>query len=255
MVHFFLKRERGCCCGYSKMVAKDSTKRKGKDQDKAGNSKKKHKGDGETPVKKNSKKIEKPGNSTSKGLQKKTGGGSGPSPKGTEKTTSTSTAQKREVKKERQSNRRHAETVAEAKSLWNKLRVKTNSSEEIKELMDQVMKLIRGKVSEIALQHDASRVVQSAIQFGSDEQRKEVLNELCQANGGLPELSKIQYAHFCSLKLIKYCGKDEDLVKTIVKVCENEFSFPASFNFCLTCIVFQSFKGTIPKLAVHAILL
>ena len=41
------------------------------------------------------------------------------------------------------------------------------------------MSLIRGKVNEIALQHDASRVVQAAIQFGSKEQRKELLKEIC----------------------------------------------------------------------------
>ena len=69
------------------------------------------------------------------------------------------------------------------------------------------------------MQHDASRVIQAAIQFGNEEQRKELLKEVCADSAvGLAELSKIQYAHFCCLKFIKYCGRDTQCVKTIVKV-------------------------------------
>jgi pumilio family protein 6 len=129
-----------------------------------------------------------------------------------------SSAQKRQVRKDRQSQRRHADTVADAKVLWNKLRQKSNTAEETKDLMEQVMNLIRGKVNEVALQHDASRVVQAAIQFGSDEQRKELLTEICVSSGSLAELSKIQYAHFCCLKFIKYCNRDSDSIQMIIKV-------------------------------------
>eukprot|EP00536_Pseudo-nitzschia_multiseries_P007608 jgi/Psemu1/196086/e_gw1.181.78.1 len=142
-----------------------------------------------------------------------------------------SSALKRQVRKERQSTRRHAESVSEAKVLWNKLRLKTNSKDDTKKIMDKVMELIRGKVREIALQHDASRVVQAAIQFGSDEQRKEILTEICQVEGTLGEMAKIQYAHFVCLKFVKYCARDDASIKMIVK----------------------SFKGEIPKLAVHGV--
>ena len=135
-----------------------------------------------------------------------------------ETATLSSSAQKRQVKKDRQSHRRHAENVTEAKTLWNKLRMKSNTPEENKELMLQVMKLIQGKVNEISLQHDASRVVQAAVQFGNDEQRMEILTEICETPGALAELSKIQYAHFLALKLIKYCVRNEKCVKMIVKV-------------------------------------
>jgi pumilio family protein 6 len=133
---------------------------------------------------------------------------------------SSSSAQKRQLKKERQSHRRHADTVVDAKVLWNKLREKSNTPKDTKELMEQVMTLIRGKVNEIALQHDASRVVQAAIQFGNEEQRKELLKEICaEGAAGLAELSKIQYAHFICLKVIKYCNRDADCLKMIVRVC------------------------------------
>jgi len=140
-------------------------------------------------------------------------------------------AEKRQVRKERQSHRRHAETVEEAKLLWNKLRVKTNTPQDTQDLMEKVMTLIRGKVREIALQHDASRVVQAAIQFGSNDQRKELLTEILSEENSLVELAKCQYAHFVCLKLIKYCADDEQCLKLIVK----------------------SLQGEIPKLAVHGV--
>jgi len=142
-----------------------------------------------------------------------------------------SSALKRQVRKERQGTRRHADSVTEAKVLWNKLRLKTNTKEDTKKLMDKVMELIRGKVREIALQHDASRVVQAAIQFGSEVQRKEILTEICESEGSLAEMAKIQYAHFCCLKFIKYCARDDASIKMIVK----------------------SFKGEMPRLAVHGV--
>ena len=145
-------------------------------------------------------------------------GGANKKQKNEETAALSSSAQKRQVKKDRQSHRRHAETVGEAKALWNKLRMKSNTPEENKELMERVMTLIRGKVNEISLQHDASRVVQAAVQFGNDKQRMEILTEICETPGALAELSKIQYAHFLSLKLIKYCVRDTKCVKMIVKV-------------------------------------
>ena len=145
-------------------------------------------------------------------------------------------AKRRQLKKERQSHRRHADVVAEAKLIWNKLRLKegSSSSDEKKSLMDTLMTLIRGKIYDIALQHDASRVVQAAIQFGSKDQRKEILDELLDttaddsANHTLPELSKVQYAHFVTLKLIKYCSRDDDSVKLIVKVRIDQIKFVSS---------------------------
>jgi pumilio family protein 6 len=130
---------------------------------------------------------------------------------------SSAKSQKRALKQERQSHRKHAEAVIEAKKIWNKLRQKNNSKEEVRQMMEELMNLIRGKAHEIALQHDASRVVQAAIQFGNDEERKEVMTELCK-EGNLFELARNQYAHFVVLKAIKYCDKNEDCIKMIVKV-------------------------------------
>ena len=136
--------------------------------------------------------------------------------------------------------RKHAEIVEEAKRLWNQLRQKNNTPEQTRELLDKLFPLITGKANQIAMQHDASRVVQAAIQFGRPDERKKILIELCAKNseersssgpGNLVELSKSQYAHFVVLKLIKYCHKDPECVDMIIK----------------------SLRGHIAKLCIHAV--
>jgi pumilio homology domain family member 6 len=143
------------------------------------------------------------------------------------------------IKQDRQ--RRHADVVVEAKLIWNKLRLKTNTGKERRALMDELMPLIRGKANEITLQHDASRVVQAAIQFGTEKERRDILNELVAGaqhssastgnNNNLVELCKSQYAHFTVLKVIKYCHNDPLCVAVLVK----------------------ALKGSMSKLAVHAV--
>lgn len=82
--------------------------------------------------------------------------------------------------------------------------------------------MLKGKMMEVAMQHDASRMVQAVLQFGSKEERLETVRELCAADKesavNLAELCKIQYAHFVVLKMIKYCARDDECVRLIVKV-------------------------------------
>jgi pumilio family protein 6 len=143
---------------------------------------------------------------------------------------------KRALKAERQSYRKHATTVRSSKEIWNELRVKTNDKETNTKLCAELHVLLKGKCMEVAMQHDASRCVQGVLQFGNEQQRREVVMELCDAGTGgankskatdeksnnqnmnVGELCKIQYAHFVVLKMIKYCARDEVCVKLIVKV-------------------------------------
>jgi pumilio family protein 6 len=86
--------------------------------------------------------------------------------------------------------------------------------------MEKMMTLLfntESTILEIALQHDASRTVQAAIQFANPDQRRQICKALAPQ---LPEIAKIQYAHFCVLKLIQYGHRDPECVKTIVKVSE-----------------------------------
>ena len=136
---------------------------------------------------------------------------------------------KRALKHERQSHRRHADAVVASKEIWNKLRLKTNTKKETREMTDELMELLRGKFAQVAMQHDASRVVQAVLQYGTPQQRLDVVKELADADvagsgkkasstNSLAELCKIQYAHFAVLKIIKYCYKEKECVKIVVKV-------------------------------------
>jgi len=162
--------------------------------------------------------------------------------------SSTPSNKKRALKHERQSHRKHAPTVRSSKEIWNELRVKNNDKATNAKLCTELHGLLKGKCMEVAMQHDASRCVQGVLQFGSAEQRRDVVLELCDAGGGggggngkanqknnqsinLAELCKIQYAHFVVLKMIKYCARDETCVKLIVK----------------------SLKKQMTKLAVHSV--
>ena len=135
---------------------------------------------------------------------------------------------KRALKHERQSHRKHAAAVRSAKEIWNELRVKTNDKDTNTKLCNELFGLLEGKCMETCMQHDASRCVQGVIQYGTEQQRRAVVTELCESkqddsNNGqqnLGELCKIQYAHFVVLKIIKYCFRDAECVKMVVRVSE-----------------------------------
>lgn len=124
---------------------------------------------------------------------------------------------KRALKHARQAHRPHSEVVVASKEMWNKLRLKCNTEEQVKEIMKDLMEMLRGKFHQIAMQHDASRVVQAALQHGNDGQKKSIVKEICSL-GNVVELSKVQYAHFVVLKMIKSCYKDAECMRIIVKV-------------------------------------
>jgi pumilio family protein 6 len=137
---------------------------------------------------------------------------------------------KRALKAERQSHRRHASTVRPAKEVWSNLRIKSNDAATNSKLCTELYDMLKGKLMEVAMQHDASRMVQAILQFGSKEERLEAVRELCandkEQNVNLAELCKIQYAHFVVLKMIKYCGRDEECVRLIVKVSSSYVDLP-----------------------------
>lgn len=133
------------------------------------------------------------------------------------------------------------------KRVWNQLRLKTNTPEQTQALVAELIPLVTGRAHALALRHDASRVVQAALQFGSNEQRRAIVQELCCCNstnnknidnktnnsgstGGWMELCQSQYAHFVVLKVLTYCHGDPECWRILV----------------------QSFRGTMPKLAIHA---
>ena len=92
---------------------------------------------------------------------------------------------KRALKHERQSHRKHSSAVRSAKVIWNELRIKTNDKATNTRLCTELHDMLKGKCMEVTMQHDASRCVQGVLQFGTLEQRRDVVMELCNnADGG-----------------------------------------------------------------------
>lgn len=61
---------------------------------------------------------------------------------------------------------------------------------------------MEGQVLQVTLRHDASRIVESILQYGSEKQREKILTEL---TSKLVEIAKTPYGHFVVLKAITYC--------------------------------------------------
>ena len=55
----------------------------------------------------------------------------------------------KQLKNERKAQNPSYEIISEAKEIWETLRLKRNTKEERRELMDRLMKIIRGKVQEV----------------------------------------------------------------------------------------------------------
>mmetsp|Transcript_31417 Transcript_31417/g.40262 ORF Transcript_31417/g.40262 Transcript_31417/m.40262 type:complete len:685 (-) Transcript_31417:305-2359(-) len=135
---------------------------------------------------------------------------------------------KRRLKKERQKAKPHYDLVVELNKLWNQLREHNISENQKRDLMKELMRLIKGRMHSIAMKHDSSRSVQAAIQFGNKYQRKAILDEL---SGHITELSQNTYSHFIVLKMFKYCIKEHDS----------------------KAILCKAFKGNVTKLATHSV--
>ena len=69
---------------------------------------------------------------------------------------------------------------------------------------------IKGRILEITLRHDASRVIQYLLQHGTAQQRQQVVSELVQKAS---EICKTPYGHFAFLKAITYCTDFADRKK------------------------------------------
>ncbi|KAL7571997.1 hypothetical protein ACA910_001653 [Epithemia clementina (nom. ined.)] len=198
--------------------------------------------DSAKPFDKNNKKQYSSASSSGKKNEKFSSKNKSPTNTTTSTTTTTKSnnQQHREQKQARQSQRKHSDVVAQAKVLWNQLRQKQQPRR--RELMTQLMPLLQGKVKEICLQHDAARVVQAALQFGTTEQRQSLIQEMTDHPGSLAELAKIQYAHFCVTKAIQYTYKDDFCCSRILKNIIGS-SGSNSGNHAVS----------VPKLAVHAV--
>ena len=84
------------------------------------------------------------------------------------------------------------------KSHWNTVRIKATTAAVREKLVQQMASKMEGQVLQVTLRHDASRIVESILQYGTEKQREKILHELLSK---LVEIAKTPYGHFVVLKV------------------------------------------------------
>ncbi|CCA67395.1 hypothetical protein PIIN_01226 [Serendipita indica DSM 11827] len=110
----------------------------------------------------------------------------------------------KELLAQRKAAKPNAEMTMHAKQLWNAARQRNLSKQERDDLCKKLADTVRGKVSEVACRHDTSRIIQTLVKYGRQEQRDMVASEL---KGQYKTLAQNKYSKFLILKLIRYCPK------------------------------------------------
>ncbi|GJE92340.1 Pumilio and CPL domain-containing protein [Phanerochaete sordida] len=96
----------------------------------------------------------------------------------------------------------HSELLTEAKRAWSLARQKDLKKAERTKHIAALMEVLRGRVKDIVFKHDASRIVQTVVKYGSASERNEIAEEL---KGRYRELAQNKYSKFLVTKLIRLC--------------------------------------------------
>lgn len=118
------------------------------------------------------------------------------------KSKSESRQEAKKVKLERQSHRPHNDLVQSAKKLWEKVRRRDLPAAERAGPMKELFALLTGKFKEVIVKHDASRMIQTCVKYGSPEQRMQIANEI---KGAYADIAKSRYGKHIVKRLLQYC--------------------------------------------------
>ena len=103
---------------------------------------------------------------------------------------------------ERKAAKPNADTIARAKKLWERLRLKSHVPlKERKVLVAELYEMITGRVKDFVLKHDSVRVIQTALKYANRDQRRMIAKEL---KGEYRGLAESRYAKFMIGKLLMY---------------------------------------------------
>uniref|UniRef100_A0A7S2FGZ7 PUM-HD domain-containing protein n=1 Tax=Octactis speculum TaxID=3111310 RepID=A0A7S2FGZ7_9STRA len=159
-----------------------------------------------------------------KGSYNKTGGGAKKRASPTEAAGGPAN-KKRALRFDRQSGRKHYSTVTDGKVVWNELRAKSCDPARRTTLVNDLHKALKGNYPEVALKHDASRLVQSVLEFGTSDQRLDIMGEVAPR---LVELSRSTYAHFVVVKLLDLADRDPKLQQQLHKALRGNIRMMAT---------------------------
>ncbi|EEP78568.1 conserved hypothetical protein [Uncinocarpus reesii 1704] len=102
--------------------------------------------------------------------------------------------------RERKSAKPNSQLISRTKKLWERLRLKSHvPREEREKLVTELYAIITGRVRDFVFKHDAVRVIQTALKYGTAEQRKKIALEL---KGCYRDLAESKYGKFLLAKLV-----------------------------------------------------
>ncbi|KAH9975311.1 armadillo-type protein [Lactifluus volemus] len=111
-------------------------------------------------------------------------------------------AAQRVLTHQRRAAKPHSALLADAKRAWTLAQQNTISKQERATHITSLMGIVRGMIRDIVFKHDASRIVQTIVKWGSQAQRNEVATEL---QGRFKELAQNKYSKFLVVKLARHC--------------------------------------------------
>lgn len=117
----------------------------------------------------------------------------------------------KELARERKASKPNADAIQRAKKLWEKLRVKSKiEKEERAKLVAELFDIVLGNVKEFVFKHDSVRPIQSALKYGTAEQKKMIAVEL---KGSYKELIEGKYSRHLVGKLLE---KGDDDIRDMI---------------------------------------
>lgn len=110
--------------------------------------------------------------------------------------------QQKELSKQRKAQKPNAEFIVELKRLWETARRIDMEKKEREPLIAELTTSMKGRVADVLFKHDASRIVQTCLKYGTKEQRQCIAKELA---GKYVQLSSSAYGKFIVTKILTYC--------------------------------------------------
>ncbi|KAI9782963.1 MAG: pumilio domain member 6 [Geoglossum umbratile] len=101
---------------------------------------------------------------------------------------------------ERKAAKPNADLIHRSKKIWERLRRKSHvPPDERNELVLELFGIVTGRVKDFVFKHDSVRVVQTALKYANQDQRKAIAKEL---EGSFKQLGESKYAKFLISKLL-----------------------------------------------------
>ncbi|KAJ1823179.1 Pumilio y domain member 6 [Coemansia sp. RSA 2599] len=112
--------------------------------------------------------------------------------------------QQKKLRTERQLGRPTGELRVEAIKIWEELRRGDIENDKRARKMEEIMDVLRGKIKDVVFKRDMSRVIQTCIKMGNEQQRNEIAQELVDS---YVELSRSMYGRHILMAILKYSNK------------------------------------------------